>query len=272
MLLRREMAILLACLLLTVSEAGMARAPYPDDPLQSPMWVPLAQTIFGDDPVRFDARIQLSFPQIAENQRSFPVALDARRVSGVRRMVIFADLNPIPIAVDYSPLHADAYVATRIKLDQRTAVRGAVQLADGQWLVTGNWVDAAGGGCSAPPLSRVRGDWAEHLGEMRGEALATEQTGVSRLRIVMRHPMDTGLVANIPSYHIEKFTVKSASGEILGDMQIWAAVAEDPAFTLMPHARAGDMLRVEARDTNGRDYTAQMIVAGQSAMPGKTLP
>ncbi len=237
---------------------------YPADPLQSPMWQAHAKTLFGDDPVRFDSRVRVLFPQIAENQRAFPVAIDARGIAGVKRMVLLADLNPIPIAIDYRPEQALAYVATRIKLDQRTPVRGAVQLADGSWLVSGGWVAAAGGGCSAPPVSRVKGDWAAHLGEIRGEAWP-QADGVSRLRLTFRHPMDTGLVANIATYHLEELAVKDAAGARLGEMEIWAAVAEDPAITLMPRAEAGAMLRVEARDTNGRDYQAQVPVARQSA-------
>ncbi|CAN5306360.1 hypothetical protein BH10PSE13_BH10PSE13_22620 [soil metagenome] len=266
------MAILLGCGLLMPAMSISARAIYPDDPLKSPMWTAHAKSLFGDDPVSFDPRVKLSFPQIAENQRSFPVALDARGVGAVIRMVIFADLNPIPIAVDYRPLAAAPYLATRIKLDQRTPVRGAVQLANGQWLVSGGWVDAAGGGCSAPPLSRVRGDWAEHLGEMRGEAWPTTEKGTSRLRIMMRHPMDTGFVANIPTYNIEEVTVKSAAGKTLGEMEISAALSEDPAVTLMPHAAPGDALTVDARDSNGRTYVAQVVVARQSAIPGTAIP
>jgi sulfur-oxidizing protein SoxY len=259
--------VLLVAAPLVMPTAVQARAPYPADPLQSPMWTAHARSIFGDDPVRFDPRLRISYPEVAENQRSFPVVLDARGIGSVTRMVIFADLNPIPIAIDYRPDAAEPYVATRIKLDQRTPVRGAVQLADGQWLVAGGWVDAAGGGCSAPPLSRVKGDWADHLGEIRGEAWPAAGTAASRLRISFRHPMDTGLVANIPTYHIEELAVKSAQGATLGEMEIWASVSEDPAITLMPRAAAGDMLTISARDTNGRAYLARVSVARQSPVP-----
>jgi sulfur-oxidizing protein SoxY len=257
-----------AALLLTLltAPATSADAGYPHDPLGSPMWTAHAQTLFGSDPVRFDSRVKVDFPPIAENQRAFPVSIDARAIPGVKRMILFADLNPIPVAIDYRPDGALAYISTRIKLDQRTPVRGAVQLADGQWLVSGGWIDAAGGGCSAPPVSRVRGDWAEHLGEIRGEAWPLPN-GDSRLRLSFRHPMDTGLVANIATYHLETLAVKDAAGKSLGEMEIWASVAEDPAITLMLHAAAGDTLRVEARDTNGRDYRAQVAVARASAIP-----
>lgn len=249
-------------LALVAADAG---ATAPADPLGSPMWDAHARTLFGDDPVRFDPRVKVDFPMIAENQRSFPVAIDARAIPGVTRMVLLVDLNPIPIAIDYRPTHAAAYVATRIKLDQRTPVRGAVQLASGEWLVSGGWVDAAGGGCSAPPVSRVKGDWADHLGEIRGEAWPMPNH-VSRVRLNFRHPMDTGLVDNIATYHLEALSVK-AGERVLGEMEIWAAVAEDPAITLMVDGDAGEALKIEARDTNGRDYRAALNVARQSPVP-----
>lgn len=252
-------AILAVTMFAGCQAAALANPVYPKDPLGSPMWEAEAHTLFGEDPVRFDDRVRVIFPQIAENQHVFPVTIDARGIADVRRIVLFADLNPIPIAVDYRPLLAAPYLATRIKLDQRTPVRGAVQLADGSWLVSGGWIDAAGGGCSAPPVSRVKGDWAQHLGEMRGEALPEDS--VSRLRFTFRHPMDTGLVANIATYHIETLTVRNAEGKLLGDMDIWASVAEDPAFTILPAANAGQTLAIDARDTNGREYGGRVMVA-----------
>ena len=255
-------ALLLALL---AAPAAQAQGGYPADPLGSPMWTAHARTLFGDDPVRFDNRVKVDFPPIAENQRAFPVAIDARGIVGVKRIILFADLNPIPVAIDYRPEAAQPYVATRIKLDQRTPVRGAVQLASGEWLVSGGWIDAAGGGCSTPPVSRVKGDWAEHLGEIRGEAWPLPGNE-ARLRLSFRHPMDTGLVANIATYHLEALTVKSAEGRLLGEMEIWASVSEDPAITLIPTAKAGEKLAIDARDTNGRDYRAAVTVARQTPM------
>jgi len=256
-------AIVAIALLMAGHDMGWAKPVYPRDPLGSPMWEADARTLFGDDPVRFDERVHVIFPEIAENQRVFPVAVDARGIAGVERIVLFADLNPIPVAVDYRPIAAEPYLATRIKLDQRTPVRGAVQLADGSWLVSGGWIDAAGGGCSAPPVSRVKGDWAQHLGEMRGEALASKDG--ARLRVTFRHPMDTGLVEHIATYYIETVSVKDSGGKLLGDMNIWASVSEDPAFTILPAAHVGETLTIDARDTNGRDYGGRIKVSPQSS-------
>ncbi len=239
--------------------AGSAQAQPQRDPLESPTWQGLAASLFGTERVHFDDRVKVEFPAIAEDQHSFPVTVDARGIAGVKRILLFADLNPIPLAIDYSLEAARPYLAARIKLDQRTPVRGAVQLADGSWLVNGGWIDAAGGGCSAPPASRVKGDWAEHLGEMRGIAL--NGADGTRIRLAFRHPMDTGFVANIPSYHIEHVGLVGAQGRHYGDMQIEASVAEDPAITTIAEAATGEEIKVAGNDTNGIGYEGRLKVA-----------
>lgn len=241
-----------------VGSPSVGLAALPDDPLASPMWKRLGTTLFGNDAVHFDDRVKVIFPMIAEDQRSFPVMIDARGISRVKRIILFADLNPIPLAIDYTPDAAQAYLATRIKLDQRTPVRGAVQLANGSWLVSGGWIDAAGGGCSAPPVGRVKGDWAAHLGEVRGVALRGMEG--TRVRLAFRHPMDTGFVANIPTYNLEEVALTGSDGKSYGTMRIEASVAEDPTITVMTDAGAGETITLRASDTNGIRYDGTMAV------------
>jgi len=224
------------------------------DPLQSPMWAMHRQRLFGDAPLVFDPALRLNTPELAENQHVFPVMVDARGLAGVQRIVIMADLNPIPVAVEFSPGFAAPWLALRIKLDQRTPVRAAALTGDGRWHVAGHWIDAAGGGCSAPPVSRARGDWAENLGKMRGAAFAGADG--TRLRFAVRHPMDTGLVENIPAYHIETIAI-TAPGQEPARLKVWASVAEDPAFTLILPSGSG-AVEVFARDTNGREFTGHV--------------
>lgn len=233
--------------------ATPAAAALPKDPLASPMWEFVGDQVFGANAiVRFDPRVKVSFPTIAENQRVFPVQVDARGIPDVVRMVVMVDLNPIQLPLDYRLEDADAFVATRIKLDQRTPVRGAVQLKDGSWLVSGGWIDAAGGGCSAPPVSRVKGDWSQHLGEVRGGLW--KQDGTARLRLGFRHPMDTGLVDNIAAYYLDELAVTSSTGRPLGWFKFQAAMAEDPVVTMQPHLRDGESIRFDGRDTNGIEF------------------
>jgi sulfur-oxidizing protein SoxY len=220
--------------------------------------------------VRFDDRVKVRFPAIAENQRQFPVQVDARGVPGVQRIIIFADLNPIQKAVEFTPQAAEPFIALRIKLDQRTPVRAAVQVADGTWLLAGGWIDAAGGGFSAPPVSRVKGDWAQHLLELRGRLW--HGAGGTRLALALRHPMDTGFVDNIPSYWLETLTVRSSSGRALARLDLNASVAEDPAIMLMPQLAAGETVQVAARDSGGVERSAAVAPFSPAVQMAGTPP
>ncbi len=245
--------------------AGPLDGPLPGDPLNSPNLPVVLQLVLPEGArVRFDDRVKVSFPAIAENQRQFPVQVDARAVPGVRRIIIFADLNPIQKAVEFTPHAAEAFIAIRIKLDQRTPVRAAVEVADGSWLLAGGWIDAAGGGCSAPPVSRVKGDWSQALMQVRGRLWPSGDGGPARLALALRHPMDTGFVDNIPSYWLETLAV-TAGGRRLAELALNASVAEDPSIMLMPHLREGESVAVAARDSGGLDVAVR--VAGQSPIP-----
>ena len=239
---------------------GAAHAAPAPDPLQSPMWDMQAERLFGHDRVVFDPRVHIAVPMLAENQHVFPVTLDARALPDVRRIVVLVDLDPIPVPVDFVPGKAAPWLGLRIKLDQRTPVRVAAQTADGTWHVAGLWVDAAGGGCSAPPASRAHGDWAMHLGEVRGAVWHGTDGGgaaVTRLRFSVRHPMDTGLVDTIPAYNLETVRV-TAGGETMAQMTVSGSMSEDPAFTLLLPAGETRPITIAMRDSNGREFTGRL--------------
>ncbi|WP_086619688.1 quinoprotein dehydrogenase-associated SoxYZ-like carrier [Erythrobacter tepidarius] len=255
-MIRSLLSLALGASALATPAAALAE-PLPADPLGSPMWEYHAGKLFAGAPVVFDPRVMVALPMLTENQHVMPVTVDARALNEVKRIVIFADLNPIPVAVEYTPLAAHAFIATRIKLDQRTPVRAAVLTADGVWHVAGGWVDAAGGGCSAPPVSRVRGDWADHLGELRGAVW--QGADAIRVRMSLRHPMDTGLVENIPAYNLEQLTVSDAHGTPLARLVVHGSVSEDPVFTLMLAPAAKGELAVSGRDTGGLEFGGRLL-------------
>ena len=266
-MIRKLLSLALGASALAAPVAAFAEAP-PADPLGSPMWEYHAGKLFQGAPVVFDPRVKVELPMLAENQHVMPVAVDARALGKVTRIVIFADLNPIPVALEYTPLAAHAFIATRIKLDQRTPVRAAVLTADGVWHVAGDWVDAAGGGCSAPPLSRVRGDWADHLGELRGAMW--QSADAIRVRMSLRHPMDTGLVENIPAYNIEQLTVSDSHGTALAQLVVHGSVSEDPALALMLAPGTDGDLAVSARDTGGLEFAGSLSPASGTRIAAAT--
>ena len=71
---RRSIALLFACL----ARPAVAGSPLPADPLYSPVLEGLGALYFEGAPVQFDPHLKIDFPEIAENQRSLPVSIDAR--------------------------------------------------------------------------------------------------------------------------------------------------------------------------------------------------
>lgn len=229
-----------------------------EDPFGSPMWEVLRETYFAKATVVFDDRVKVTAPANAESVFAVPVAVDARAIDGVREMVLIADLNPFPLVLRYRPAAAAPYIATRIKIQQATAVRAAVRTPDDVWHVGGTLVDAAGGGCSAPAQSYAEKDWADHVGEVQARAWPTGSDGSVRLRLRIRHPQDTGLVAGIPPYFIEELHLRDAAGRELGSLETAEPVSENPVFTLELRPGGGRSVFLRGRDNQAGEVKADI--------------
>ena len=96
------------------------------------------------------------------------------------------------------------------------------------------------------------------VGELRGAAWA--EGDHLRLRFTVRHPMDTGLVENIPAFNIESMVLRDAGGVALATMTIHGSVAEDPAFTLMPLTHGPVSLLL--RDSEAHEFTGKITPGG----------
>lgn len=243
-----------AALLLAASSANAAP---PADPLNSPAWNDLASNTFGDATIVFDDRVKVSVPPVVENQAQVPVTADARALPNVEKLVILTDLNPIQHVLTLTPVPAKAepFVAMRIKIEQATPVRAAALTSDGVWHVGGVFLEAAGGGCSAPAVARNDADWNETLGNAQGRVWR-KTDGTARLRLRLRHPMDTGLAKdNTPAFYIEKLDVKGSAGDDLATVEMFEPVAEDPTLTISIKPKATDAsVTVDGRDNNGNIY------------------
>ncbi|MEW5963613.1 MAG: quinoprotein dehydrogenase-associated SoxYZ-like carrier [Pseudomonadota bacterium] len=235
--------------------AAPATASEPADPLASVMWDDMRAKFFAGAAVEFDERVKVAVPGVVENQAQVPVTADARALGPVVKLVVFADLNPIQHVLTLTPREAEPYVAFRMKVEQGTPVRAAALTADGVWHVGGAYLDAAGGGCSAPATARKDADWSETVGQTQGR-LWREAGGATRVRLRIRHPMDTGLSKdNIPAFFIERLEMKGNKGGALAELELFEPVAEDPTLTLLvrlPLSETG--VAVDGRDNNGTHY------------------
>lgn len=219
------------------------------DPLDSPMWTSLAERYLGDRSIVFDERVRVLLPHVTEDQTQVPIGVDARELGKADEIMMIVDLHPFPRALHVEPLGAASFFTYRQKIEQGTPVRAAVRQGD-VWYVGGRYLDAAGGGCSVPPAVVKTVDW-DHLGQTRAR-IWRESDGALRLRLRLQHPMDNGMINNIPVFFIETLTVSDEAGTPLARLTLSEAVAENPTFTLLTEApNQGDALKISARDNNG---------------------
>lgn len=219
------------------------------DPLKSGMWSYHQKELLGDpEHIAFDPRVVVRAPLSAEDSLNVPVLIDASGIEGVKRIVVSADYSPIPHILTYFPQEAEAKIGLRFKIDQATAIRASVETHDGRWFIGSTYIDAAGGGCTAPAVAYASDDWEERLGEIHGQLWAAS----GRMRVIVDHPMDTGLSGNIPVFIIQSLDFKTEDGAEMARIELHEPVNEDPAFTLYfePGTLPG-LVHVSGRDNNG---------------------
>lgn len=231
---------------------GFVPAMAADDPLGSPVWAAIAAKTFGAVPFVYDERVKISIPMVVENQAQVPVTADARALTGVTKLIVITDLNPIQHVLTLNLQRAEPYISLRLKVEQGTPVRAAALAGDGVWHVGSVYLDAAGGGCSSPSMARKDAYWSATLGQAQGR-IWREANGMARLRFKVRHPMDTGLAKDgTPAFFIEKVEMRDAGGEGLATLELFEPVSEDPTMTVMvrlPQMEGG--VKVDGRDNNG---------------------
>jgi sulfur-oxidizing protein SoxY len=226
------------------------------DPLNSGNWSWTQTEILGNpERIEFDDRVIVIAPDAAEDSFNVPVLVDATALDGVEQIVMFVDYGPIPKILTYWPGKAQAKVSFRFKIDQATPVRAAVKLDDGSWHIGSRAIDAGGGGCTAPAAAYASDDWEERLGEVRGMLWPDK----GRLRMVISHPMDTGLADGIPAFFIEDVEIQASDGEQLARLELHEPVNEDPAFTLyFDKGQLDKEVTLKARDNNGNRIAADL--------------
>lgn len=258
MILQRLCAAL--CLMVLSSMAASAaessvpaRGNLPADPLNSPSWKYMRERFLGDDPVLFDTRVQVEMPAAAEDQAQVPVMVRAAGIDDVERILVFADLNPLPKILQYTPLRASPDIGFRFKVEQSTPVRAALRTRDGVWHVGGAWLRASGGGCTAPSLGTGQGLWQNRLGEVSAR-LWPRDAASERLRFRVIHPMDTGLANGIPAFHLDEIELRDAQGQLLATLQTFEPVSENPVISV--DLRSAGSVQLQARDIQGNRFSA----------------
>ena len=254
----RSILLVISVALTTLWVGAAGAVAVDDDPLKSANWDDLKTRFFGDAKVVFDDRVKVVAPIRAEDSMNVPVGVNVEALGEVEEVMVIADLNPIVKVLQFRPLAARASLSFRVKLQQATPVRAIARTRDGIWHAGGMWVDAAGGGCTAPSVGRSTGNWADTLGQVQARIWNPAEAG--RLRFRVMHPMDTGLAPGIPAFYIEKLSLSDAAGVKFMDLETFEPVSENPVFSFdfRPGRAPRLPLLLSGMDNNGNRIQAQV--------------
>ena len=265
---RRQMVRLaatwpLVALSLTGRAQGRAQDRTEGDPLGTLQWPDLRREFVGDAPLHFSDQVLVRGPALAEDALNVPIMVDARRLVAdgvrIRRIRVLVDRNPIRHVLDFEPLRSLPVLAFRLRMEQASPVRALVQADDGRWHVGGTWVQAAGGGCTVSGASRTDGSWSRTLNQVQARIFSNVLEGSKRLRVRVMHPMDTGLVAGVPAFHIERLALLDAAGQTWWRLELHEPVSENPILSFELPLQVAGTLRLKGQDNNGNPIDAVVI-------------
>lgn len=247
----------LACLAAPLGVLAQGQAQGARDPLGSAQWEDIRREFLGKAPVVFDERVQVSGPAFAEDPMAVPVSVSALGLGGVTHIAVIVDRNPIRKVLDFYPGQALPALSFRFKLEQASPVRAAARTADGVWHVGGTFVESSGGGCTLPGTTRSDGSWARTLGQVSGALFESPlDAQATRLRVRVMHPMDTGLVAGVPAFYINRLSVLDGAGHELLVFNGHEPLSENPVLSFELPGRQQESLRVRGSDNNGNRIDA----------------
>ena len=96
-------------------------------------------------------------------------------------------------------------------------------------------------------------------------ARATLADGIVELRVLMNHPMETGLRNDaagkpVPAHFIREIAVR-LNGRTVLDAQTSQALSRNPVFSFRLAGKAGDAIEIEWLDNRGERNRAQVTVS-----------
>lgn len=233
------------------------------DKYESLTWPQLKKEFLKGGKVVFDDRIKVTGPDFAEDAMNVPVQFDATKLEkvggGIEQIVVLVDRNPIKKVLTFEPNKVKAILSFRFKLEQSSPVRVAVQTKDKVWRVGSTWVEASGGGCTVNGASRNDGSWSKTLNQVSTRYFMSKNGDNIRLRTRVMHPMDTGLVAGVPAFHLEDLVLLDSQDKTWMRLQTFEPVSENPLFSFdLPSNAPVDRLRLVGRDNNGNKLNTQV--------------
>lgn len=256
------------CLCAVLFFTAPAWAELPVDPLGSPLWEYNIERYLGQGvSVVVDDRVGLSVPEFAEDSTQVPLAVNLSEFPHrATKVVTWVDMNPVPhlFTADSSD-GGLKLVSLNFRVQQASSVRAAVLDEFGVWHIDSGFVDAAGGGCTAPREISSTSDWENEFGTLRTGLFSGD--GKTRIKASLSHPMDSGMVGNVPAFYVGDVEVRQdGSDAVLLAMTLAESAAENPMFVFEfedgNEGEGGD-LTIWMKDNNGYRFEGSIGRAKQ---------
>ena len=228
-----------------------AQNTYANNPVESPTFDDILKRIIQDDKYIFDDKnINIKVPLFADNPVQVPIFVDAKAIKNAKRLILFADLNPIEKIIDMDLVNLLPIVSLNIKVAQETPIRALVLDDKGLWHIGSNNIKSFGGGCSVSSVASTDTNFDKLLGKAKGNVFKTLDS--IRLKASIFHPMETGLVFGNSEFYINKITIK-ADDKVLANIDAYSSISENPRFIFETLVESKDY-KIEFFDIDGNKF------------------
>jgi sulfur-oxidizing protein SoxY len=221
------------------------------NPVESPMFDDIMKQLVGNQKYIFDNNIKVKVPKFADNPTQVPIFIDAKNVKNAKRMILFADLNPIPVITDVQLTNLYPVLSTNIKVAQETPLRVLVLDENNLWHVGSANIKSNGGGCDISAQASSNYEYAKLFGKTKGKTYIKKD--VLRIKASIYHPMETGLVFGNNEYYINKIEIKTKN-ELMATFKTTAAISENPRL-IFESKKNIDQLSLMFYDTDGNEFS-----------------
>ena len=232
-----------------------AQNTYANNPVESPTFDDILKRIIQDDKYIFDDKnINIKVPLFADNPVQVPIFVDAKAIKNAKRLILFADLNPIEKIIDMDLVNLLPIVSLNIKVAQETPIRALILDDKGLWHIGSNNIKSFGGGCSVSSVASTDTNFDKLLGKAKGNVFKTPDS--IRLKASIFHPMETGLVFGNSEFYINKITIK-ADDKVLANIDAYSSISENPRFIFETKVKSQNY-NIKFSDVDGNVFTSEI--------------
>lgn len=199
------------------------------NPIDSPTFDDIIKDFIQDQKYIFDDKnIKIKVPSFADNPVQVPIFVDAKKIKDAKEMIVFADLNPVPLIAKMETKNILPVFASNIKVAQETPLRAMIKDGNGLWHIASANIHSNGGGCDvSSQASNSNSDFAKMLGKRKGKLY--KKGDITRIKASIFHPMETGLLFGTSEFYINKLLIQKENKDI-AQIQFSSVISENPRF------------------------------------------